>query len=274
MNEQIDSVAGHFVRSPTACAEAGARGCRHQPRTAASQLKMPERILRATGGRRLAAAWGAGFRSWPVGSYARLLGLSTLSDRRAVGSRSAVGELISHSPTPRCDSVLKRRSVAPSVVIPLRSRYRCGSLRNRISTRAMIHGPLLPSMRSRRRQWRQPARLRQQHAAARRQAAPYVAARRARFRATRQRPSRAHPAETAGSTSSGPMATRWKKVCSRRASERRYRNGQVSAWYPGQCERRRGSARRVVGGPAPYREAKVARFTVSSEGRIGASASD
>lgn len=270
MNEQIESVAGHFAQGCGSVLKQAREDAGISRQDAASQLKMPERVLKSLEEENWQQLGAPVFVRGQLRSYARLLKVDIdpyLQQTQLEPIRPA--ELISHSHTPRYQRLLEsvaRRAVyvviTAAIAVPVWVATQ-SHIDQDDDSRTTASLDVVPSeVVATTSQTPQ-----QQQAAARRQAAPYVAS----LTPLPRNNGNGLILRMSGDSwvqITGPDGDTLEKGLLKSGEERSYRNGQVSRVVLGNASavevQQAGSTVDI----APYKRANVARFTVSSDGSL------
>jgi cytoskeleton protein RodZ len=269
MNEQIESVAGHFAQGCGSVLKQAREDAGISRQDAASQLKMPERVLKSLEEENWQQLGAPVFVRGQLRSYARLLKVDIdpyLQQTQLEPIRPA--ELISHSHTPRYQRLLEsvaRRAVyvviTAAIAVPVWVATQ-SHIDQDDDSRTTASLDVVPSEVV-----ATASQTPQQQAAARRQAAPYVAS----LTPLPRNNGNGLILRMSGDSwvqITGPDGDTLEKGLLKSGEERSYRNGQVSRVVLGNASavevQQAGSTVDI----APYKRANVARFTVSSDGSL------
>lgn len=269
MNEQIESVAGHFAQGCGSVLKQAREDAGISRQDAASQLKMPERVLKSLEEENWQQLGAPVFVRGQLRSYGRLLKVDIdpyLQQTQLEPIRPA--ELISHSHTPRYQRLLEsvaRRAVyvviTAAIAVPVWVATQ-SHIDKDDDSRTTASLDVVPSEVV-----ATAGQTPQQQAAVRRQAAPYVAS----LTPLPRNSGNGLILRMSGDSwvqITGPDGETLEKGLLKSGEERSYRNGQVSRVVLGNASavevQQAGSTVDI----APYKRANVARFTVSSDGSL------
>jgi cytoskeleton protein RodZ len=267
MNEQIEPVAGHFAQGCGSMLKKAREDAGIDRQDAASQLKMPERVLRSLEEENWQQLGAPVFVRGQLRSYARLLKVDIdpyLQQAQLQPIRPA--ELVSHSHTPRYQRVMEsiaRRAVyvviTAAIAVPVwvatQSHIGQGDVSRTTASLDVVPSEVAT------------AGSQTPQAVARRQAAPYVAS----LAPLPRNNGNGLVLRMTGDSwvqVTGPDGDTLEKGLLKSGEERSYRNGQVGRVVLGNASavevQQAGSTVDI----APYKRANVARFTVSSDGSL------
>ena len=269
MNEQIESAAGHFAQGCGTVLRQAREDAGISRQDAASQLKMPERVLKSLEEENWQQLGAPVFVRGQLRSYARLLKVDIdpyLQQAQLQPIRPA--ELISHSHTPRyqrlMESVARRAvyvvitaAIAVPVWVATQSHIDQGGDSRTTASLDVVPSEVVATGNQ----------TPQQQVTARRQAAPYVAS----LTPLPRTNGNGLVLRMTGDSwvqVTGPDGETLEKGLLKSGEERSYRNGQVGHVVLGNASavevQQAGSTVDI----AQYKRANVARFTVSSDGSL------
>jgi cytoskeleton protein RodZ len=270
MNEQIQSAAGEFAQGCGSVLKQAREDAGMSRQDAASQLKMPERVLKSLEDENWQQLGAPVFVRGQLRSYARLLKVDIdpyLQQAQLQPIRPA--ELISHSHTPRYQRVMEsvaRRAVyvviTAAIAVPVwvatQSHIDEGDSRTTASLDVVPSDATTAS---------RDGQASQQQATARTQAAPYVAS------------LTPLPRNNANGLTLRMTGDSWVQVIGtdgdtlekgllKSGEERTFRNGQVARVVLGNASAVEVQQAGSTVDMTPYKRANVARFAVSSDGSL------
>ncbi|MEO8366737.1 MAG: RodZ domain-containing protein [Pseudoxanthomonas sp.] len=268
MNEQIQSAAGEFAKGCGSLLKQARENAGMSRQDAASQLKMPERVLESLEGEHWSQLGAPVFVRGQLRSYAKLLKVDIdpyLLQAQLQPIRPA--ELISHSHTPRYQRVMEsiaRRAVyvviTAAIAVPVwvatQSHIDEGDSRTTASLDVVPGDVVVAANRD------------SQSPLPQAQSAPYVASLTPPLSRNNGNGLILRMTGDSWVQVTGPDGITLEKALLKSGEERSYRNGQVSRVVLGNAsavEVQQAGSRVDM---APYKRANVARFAVSSDGSL------
>lgn len=271
MSEQIQSAAGQFAQGCGSLLKQAREDAGISRQDAASQLKMPERVLKSLEDENWQQLGAPVFIRGQLRSYAKLLKVDIdpyLQQAQLQPVRPA--ELISHSHTPRYQRVVEsvaRRAVyvviTAAIAVPVwvatQSHIGEGDSRTTASLDVVPESTVVAST---------DGQSPQQQAAAHMQAAPYVASLTPPLSRNNGNDLILRMTGDSWVQVNGPDGSTLEKTLLKSGEERSYRNGQVGRVVLGNASAVEVQQAGSTVDMTPYKRANVARFTVSSDGSL------
>ncbi len=270
MNEQVQSAMGQFAQGCGSALRQAREEAGISRQDAASQLKMPERVLKSLEDENWQQLGATVFVRGQLRSYARLLKVDIdpyLQQAELQPIQPA--ELISYSHTPRYQRVMEsiaRRAVyvviTAAIAVPVwvatQSHTGEGDSRTTASLDVVPGSPVAAS----------DSQALQQQATARAQAAPYVASLTPPLPRNNGNGLVLRMTGDSWVQVTGPDGSTLEKGLLKSGEERSFRNGQVSRVVLGNASAVEVQQMGSTVDMAPYKRANVARFAVSSDGSL------